>query len=241
MRIAKLMVATLALACGNAWAQDEEESPHAFSVTATATTDYVFRGVSQTQEDPAFQASFDYEHASGFYAGIWGSSVDFTPEDTAPEDEDDADVEIDFIVGYAHEFNDDFSADVQFVRYYYPDTADGVDYDYNELIAALSYRWATFSIGYSNDAFASDETGIYYNLGGSWDLPAELVLSAGVGYYDLDDVLGDSYLDYNLGISRSWSNVEVSLVYYDTNNDGEELFGGIADDRIVATISLTIP
>ena len=48
-----------------------------FSSTITATSDYDFRGVSQTGKDPALQLSLDYAFDSGFYAGLWGSNVDF--------------------------------------------------------------------------------------------------------------------------------------------------------------------
>ena len=154
---------SLTLACAlPAWAQDdaaadevaaeeaaleEEESPHDFSATLTGVSDYVFRGISQTQEDPAFQASVDYAHASGFYAGIWGSSVDFTAEDTLPEDEDGADVEIDYYVGFASDINDTFSYDVSGVYYTYPGANDGIDYDYPELIGKLTgWGWATFTL-----------------------------------------------------------------------------------------------
>ena len=108
------------------------------SGNVSLTSDYVFRGISQTQEDPTFQASVDYAHISGFYAGIWGSGVDFTPEYTLPEDEDDADIEIDYYVGFGSDFNDTFGYDVSFVYYTYPGTADGVDYDYPELIGKLT-------------------------------------------------------------------------------------------------------
>ena len=220
---------------------EEEEAVHSFSATMTGVSDYVFRGISQTQEDPTFQASVDYAHISGFYAGIWGSGVDFTPEDTLPEDEDDADVEIDYYVGFGSDFNDTFGYDVSFVYYTYPGTADGVDYDYPELIGKLTgWGWLTFTLGYSWDEFNSGETGIYYNLGGEWALPAEFTANAGIGYFDLDDVLGDSYVDWTVGVSRSIGFVDLSFGYFDTNNDGEALYGPLADDRWVLTASITI-
>jgi uncharacterized protein (TIGR02001 family) len=234
------------LASGVALAQDEEAEeaeagPHSLSATMTVTSDYVFRGVSQTQESPAFQAAFDYAHEAGFYAGVWGSSVDFIPDDALPEEEDDADLEIDVYVGWSFAITDDFSADVQLVRYIYPSTNDGFDYDYNEFIGKLGWSWLTFSLGYSNDVFNLDESGIYYNVGGEWELPAEITLSAGVGYYDLDDALGDSYADYSLAVSKSWGKFNFSLGLYDTSGGGDDLYGTLADDRAVATVSLALP
>ena len=45
------------------------------------TTDYVFRGISQTDEKPAIQGGLDYAHSSGAYAGVWASNVDFNDGD----------------------------------------------------------------------------------------------------------------------------------------------------------------
>ena len=54
-----------------------------FSGNAGIVTDYVYRGISQTDEGPAVQGGFDVGHSSGLYAGIWGSNVDFNDEDEA--------------------------------------------------------------------------------------------------------------------------------------------------------------
>jgi len=81
-----------------------EDSPHEFSANVALTTDYRFRGLSQTNEDPAIQGGFDYGYSGdalpvSFYAGVWASSLDF---DVA--DPDDADLEIDFYGGFTGEF-----------------------------------------------------------------------------------------------------------------------------------------
>ena len=51
------------------------------SATVTATTDYDFRGITQTAQDPAIQGSVDLATDPGFYAGVWASNVDFGPGD----------------------------------------------------------------------------------------------------------------------------------------------------------------
>ena len=74
-------------------AQESEESTSPFSASFGVTTDYVFRGVSQTDEDPTLQAGFTYTSPVGLYAGVWGSGVDFG--DGGP------DAEVDYLIGYA--------------------------------------------------------------------------------------------------------------------------------------------
>ena len=58
--------------------------PGDFSANVGFVTEYSFRGIAQSDEHPAIQGGFDYSHDSGFYAGIWGSNVDFNDGDESP-------------------------------------------------------------------------------------------------------------------------------------------------------------
>ncbi len=64
-----------------------------FSGSAAITSDYRFRGITQTQNDPAIQAGFTLAHTSGLYFGLWGSNVDFG--------EDSPSLELDPSLGFA--------------------------------------------------------------------------------------------------------------------------------------------
>lgn len=78
-----------------------------FSATTTLASDYVFRGISNTDGDPAIQGSMDYEHESGFYAGVWASNVKFRENagEDAVDTVDEASIEIDYYAGFASEFD----------------------------------------------------------------------------------------------------------------------------------------
>ena len=210
------------------------------SANVTLTSDYVFRGVSQTDEDPAIQGGFDLSHDSGFYIGAWASNVDFNEEDsTDPAADDAADMELDLKAGYTNEMGD-IGYDVSLLRYIYPG-ADA-DLEYNELILALDYRGFTGTLGYSNDIFNSDETGLYYGLAYAHEFMEGLTVSAGAGYSDFDkNVFGignpDSYVDYHVGVAKDFAGFGFDLSWYDTNNDGKDLYGDIADGRVVLSIS----
>jgi uncharacterized protein (TIGR02001 family) len=222
-------LAGLLLAAGSVHA----EGPHSFSWTAALTTDYAFRGVSQSQEDAAFQASFDYGHESGFYAGIWGSGVDFGP--------DTPNVEIDTYIGYSFPIGDTLEGDVQVVRYNYLG-GDENAFEYNELIGKLTWNETiTGTIGYSNDVFNTGETGIYYGIGASHGWESGTTVFGGVGYYDLADAYtaADGYVDWNLGVSQGFGPVELSLTYVDTDADGNDLFGDIAGNRVIAAAKVS--
>ena len=221
------VLATASLMAAPAFAQDADDL-FDVSFNVGAATDYVWRGVSQTDEDPTAQAGLTYSHDSGFYAGVWGSGVDFGPGDPS--------VEVDGFVGYNTDFSDSVNFDVMINRYMYPD-AGGLNF--NELITKFTFI-DTYSllVAYSDDFGGTDEDAWYFNAGGSWELPHEFGLSAGVGYNMTDDALGDDYLDWNIGVSRSWGLFTAGLSYVGTDGSGTDLFGDLADDRVVLTLTV---
>src|SRR5688572_5316571 len=84
--------------------------------TWTATSDYDFRGITQSSQDPALQGSLDYAHDSGWYLGAWGSNVDFGPGDP--------NLEIDVYTGFTKTLESGFNYDVGAVWYAYPSETD---------------------------------------------------------------------------------------------------------------------
>ena len=202
------------------------------SANVSMVSDYVFRGISQSQEDPAIQGGFDWAHESGFYLGTWASTVDFV----AAGPDDGADVEWDVYLGYGGNINESWTYDVSYIQYLYPGTVSGVDYDYGEVVLGLGYNdFLGFTVGYSNDVFNSDETGIYYEVSVGNDFgDSGFSWNAAVGHYDLDD-LDSSYTHYSAGITKSFEKVSLGLSFHDSN--GEEEFGDIAEARAVFSIS----
>ncbi len=209
------------------------------SANVALTSDYVWRGVSQTLEDPAIQGGFDFEHDSGFAVGVWASNVDFW--ETGDPNDDGADMEFDIYGSYSGEFGDGFSYSVGAIYYMYPGTDSGKKLDWLEFNGSLGWGPVAFAINYSNDVYNSSESGIYYNLSGSHEFNG-ITLAAGIGYYDYDNaVFGpgvpSSNVDYHLGIGTSFLGVDWDLSYYNTDSDGKDIWGDIADSRGVLTVS----
>ena len=126
-----------------------EESPHTFTANVSLASNYVFRGISQTSNEPAIQGVFDYAHSSGFYLGTWASNVgwleDFQGYTTGS-------IEIDLYGGYRGSIGDTgLSFDVGAIQYFYPgDKPAGVpDADTTELYAALGWKWFTAKYYYA--------------------------------------------------------------------------------------------
>src|SRR5262245_21791049 len=90
------------------------------SGTVTAVSDYDFRGITQSAQDPALQGSIDYASDAGFYLGAWGSNIDFD----VPNDPDccDGDIEVDLYGGFRG--GKDVTWDVGLVYYTYPGADD---------------------------------------------------------------------------------------------------------------------
>ena len=98
----------------------------AFGATVTLVSDYVLRGVSQSQGNPALQAGIDYSGPFGVVAGAWASTIDLVA-DGAPAD--GADVEVDLYLARSWQLSEGVSLDTTLMRYVYPGTLPGVDYD----------------------------------------------------------------------------------------------------------------
>jgi uncharacterized protein (TIGR02001 family) len=195
-----------------------------------ATSDYVFRGVSQTDGHPAVQGSLAYRGLSGLYLGAWASSIDkndwYYPAGTA-------DVEIDVFAGYAHALSDRWSAEVQATGYIYPGEGEVVSYDYAELEVALSYRDAVrLSVAWSPDAALVTRAAL---IEGGRSFAAELALRqplnhwlsfvAGLGYRDIERSATGGYGYWNAGFTAQRGPLSIDLAQYGTDEDGRELFG----------------
>lgn len=225
-------------------AQGEAEDGAGWHATAWLTSDYVFCGVSQSRQRPAGQGEVYYRFASGLYAGLWASSVDFTADD---DEDDGVDFELDPFLGWEFALNDFLSADVMLVRQVFVDPLPGIDYDYNELEAKLWLGEQWFAhVAWSNDAFASGEAATY--VAGGCEIPlgdSPLSFEAGAGWYDLDDVAGDGYGDWRIGVAAVRGAFATRLALHDTFSYGVELqdFVGareLAGRRFVATLSFEL-
>ena len=211
---------------GMAMGQGEE----AISANLAVTTDYVFRGYTQTGEDPAVQGGVDWADDSGWYLGSWASKVDFGSGD-------DASMEVDLYGGYAWEAND-VSYDLGLIYYAYPGADSKSGYDFFEAYASLGYDLDAASLGaaihFTPDNFGETGTGWYLTGGLSRALSDALSVDANVGFSQVTEDFGEDYLEWNLGLSYSISLVSLDLRYHDTDAPDCE---GSCDARVVLSVS----
>jgi len=204
-----------------------EEVGSSVSANVTLTSDYVWRGISQTQNNGAIQGGFDYAHESGLYAGVWGSNVDF---------DNDASIELDYYVGYGFNVTEEVGVDVGITHYTYPDDS-GLSFE--EGYINVSYMG--FTLGYAaTGSLWSDDSTDYTSLSYETEL-AGISVSANFAQYDWkDDVFltEDSYNTWSLAFTKALMGVDLGLTYTDTSLDGDECaaFAGDKDycDALVA-------
>ena len=158
-----------------------------FSANIGATSNYVWRGVTQTGEDAAISGGLDYAHDSGFYAGTWASNVAGGEE-------------VDLYAGFSGEASS-LGYDVGVIYYAYPSFNDA---DFTEIYGSLTFGPVTGGINYTVDGQAESAGqdqfiggDIYYYLSGSFEVMPTWSIGGTVGYYDFDeDGMGGNDISY---------------------------------------------
>lgn len=197
-------------------------------------SDYVYRGISQTDEEATIQGGFDVAAQSGLYAGVWASNIAF-----------DGSIEIDLYAGYAGEFSEGFGYDVGVLRYQYPNDLGPNDSSFNEVYASLSIQDITLGFAYSSDFFFESDTAVYVYVDYSLALPNDFGLDFHYGDQSIDDNLTfgtPDYAEYSIGLSKTLAEIDFSLVWYDTDLSDTECFGGadVCDSRVVIGLSKSL-
>jgi len=199
------------------------QSPWGFSANIGAVSNYIWRGVSQTDDQPAIQGGLDLSHESGFYAGTWASNVDFGA--------DEANYELDLYAGYDFTLpNDDFSLGLNTIYYAYPDGDS--DIDFWEIGISGGYKWVTLGIQYTawgdddNEDTLFDEGDLYYSIGVDVPLAQGFSFGAFAGYYDFDnDLVDDVNADYShwgATVSKEAGEFGTFNFTYEQNDGGDD-------------------
>ena len=212
------------------------------SASVAITSDYIWRGVSQTSNGMAIQGSVDIAHELGFYAGVWGSNVEF--DNGSPNS-----LEIDVYGGFTRETDFggslpfSFSYDIGWLAYIYPEASDGSNF--NEVYFGLGVAPIdnlNISTYYYQDVGITNKFGNgYLDLAVDYTLPSwawETTIVAHGGRYFKGD-RGQSYWDWKAGLAKDIGPFNIEVVYTDTNLSGTDDPRSTADARGVATISTT--
>lgn len=226
------------------------ESPHTVTGNLGFASDYRFRGISQTFEDPAIQGGFDYAHASGFYLGTWASNVEVT-------ELAGSNMEWDVYGGYT--FNaGPVAVNVGGLYYWYPgkdEAAGGFDPNTFEVYVGATWEWLNVKYSHSTTelfGITDSEGSGYLEANATFPLPYDITLGLHVAKQFVAGTGNEDYMDWKVGVSKPILGFTVGLAYVDTDIDsGNATWGyntaftkgsdtkNLADDTVVLTVSKT--
>ncbi len=197
-------------------------SPFDFKVGVAS--DYVYRGISQSGEDPAVNLAFEFKPSQGWFIRGFASEVD---------SRFGGNMEVEFAGGYRGRINQDFTYQGELVYSIFTDE-ETQDSDYAEANVSLTYKnFVTLLFGHTNDYYGFNESGSYVEA--KFNLPLHDVIKteAYTGYYSLD---GNVLESYSLIGFDAWTNIgeiQFKLSFTDTDIDNVDN----ADSRIFVNAS----
>ncbi|SFR47443.1 conserved hypothetical protein [Marinobacter daqiaonensis] len=218
---------------------DEGASFGTFGGSVTLASDYMFRGVSNSNEEPQIQGDINWSHGSGAYIGVWATNTNFGGPGNS--------MELDPYIGFAGSIGDaGLSYDVGYWLYTYPGSES--DFDYSELYAVGTWTAGDLSISpsvwyapnYFGEDFLDGVEGLAYDLTLSHALPWDMGASARIGkqtFHSGGD--GLDYLYYDIGVTRAVGEFSLGLRWHDTDDVDAALVGDtdLADGRFVVNIT----
>lgn len=217
----------------------------------TVTSDYRFRGISQSYKQFALQGGVDYAHSSGLYAGNWNSSI------SGNQYPNGASLEMDFYGGYKAALGNGVSVDVGGLYYFYPGAYyngfdSKPDYDNFELYFGAAFGPVSAKISVAvTDFFGLDETtgangsskGSYYlEANYATEIMPKVTLGAHIGYQDVRNYSDLNYVDYKVGVTYDWTGWMLGAAIVGTNADKDIYFAanGKGDTKEVGKAGLVV-
>lgn len=226
--------------------EDKGTIPGNLSANLGLFTDYVDRGISNTNEKRAIQGSIDYSLETGIaetnvYLGVWGSNVDF-------DDNDEATIEIDYYGGLTGQIGG-FNLNAGVFYYTYPGAAGSLNYDYFEGLLSVGYeinKLVSAGVSYYGTPKNFGDSGAAHYFDGSvtYAVPIkayDLTLEAGIGQQliEEEDIFGlRDYWDWRVGATLALTPyVSVSAIYTDTDVSTETCGSDNCDARGVFSVT----
>lgn len=219
----KLILATaIGAAFAATLAHAETAKPdHEVSFNAAITSDYRYRGISQTRLQPALQGGADYvNNPTGLYAGTWLSTIKWTKDAGGS-----GDVEMDLYAGKRGQLTADVSYDVGVLTYVYPSNglssvAGFANANTTELYGQVGYGpgYVKYSHAVTNlFGFVDSKNSGYLDAGANIDAGNGLVVNLHAGHQSVKNTSAARYTDWKLGVTKDFGVASVALAAIGTN------------------------
>ncbi len=230
MRTLKIALAAAVGSLALAGAAQAQDAGPTFAFNVGAATDYVFRGISQTDEDPQVFGGVDASMGIG-YAGVWVSNVDFG---------NGTDAEFDLYAGIKPTAGP-VTFDLGVIYYGYIDQPSGSNEDYWEGKVAASVPAGPATLGvavyYSPEFFGKTGDAIYYEANAAVAIPdTKFTINGAIGRQEVDKAF--DYTTWNVGVGFALTDhISLDVRYWDTNKSAA-VTGGLGDSRVVGGLKL---
>ncbi len=218
MKLAAAITLALASLGATSARADDVKPDNEVSFNAAVTTDYRYRGISQTRLKPALQGGADYvNNPSGFYAGTWLSTIKWVKDAGG-----DGSVEWDIYGGKKGEIAPGFTYDVGGLYYFYPSNKLSPSANTFEVYGQVGYGPGYIKYSHSTTnlfGFANSKNSGYLDIGANIDIATGLVLNLHAGHQKVKNNDAASYTDYKVGVTKDFGICSVSLAAVYANTD----------------------
>ena len=200
---------------------DDVKPDNETSFNAAVTSDYRYRGISQTRLQPALQGGFDYtNNPTGFYAGTWLSTIKWTRDAGGS-----GGAEWDLYAGKRGEIAKDVSYDAGVLTYVYPSNGLAgvpgfVSANTTEIYGQLGYGpgYIKYSHAVTNlFGFVDSKNSGYLDIGANIDVATGTVLNLHAGHQDVKHLSAASYTDWKVGLTHDFGVVSGALAVVGTD------------------------
>lgn len=223
-------------------AMADDASP--VTANVSLVSDYVTRGIDQTNKEMALQGGFDYAHSSGLYIGTWASNITWLKD---AGDTGSSSLEVDVYAGFRGSVTDDFGYDVGILHYDYPSSYMQPSPNTDEIYLAGTYKMFTLKYSQSTTnlfGWADSKNSSYLDASASFDLGSGFTLGLHAGHQKIKGTFsGASYTDYKVSISKALGGgLSAGLAFTDTNADATNYYTNsfgtnISGPRVIASVS----
>jgi len=197
----------------------QNDSPFSITGSVTFTSDYRWRGMTQTDEHAAVQGELNLRHNSGLYVGAWGSNVDYNDPDLH--------LELDTYIGFARK-SAAINYDVGIIYYQYPGSSDSNYWElYGDFSKDLGLAILQGGVQWTND-FDGADIDQYYYYGGVQVPVGPVGLYGQVGHTDFEGS-GD-WTHWQLGAAATLAGLKFDLSYHDVDRSA------VGDSAVVFSV-----
>ncbi|MBI3729933.1 MAG: hypothetical protein HY254_16595 [Burkholderiales bacterium] len=211
-----IVVALVTAFQSNVATAEDSKPDNELTFNAALVSDYRYRGISQSQLQPALQGGADYNNPSGFYAGTWLSTIKWITDQGGS-----GRLEWDLYAGKKGQISKDISYDVGVLSYVYPTNALSPSANTTEIYGQLGYgpAYAKYSYSVSNlFGFTNSKGSAYFDIGANFELGDGYTINLHAGHQKVTNTPVASYTDWKIGVTKEFGVVTGSLAVIGTNS-----------------------